>query len=83
MKPPKFLAARNTLPFARTICDFILNDLNRSEETETEVCFSYSPLDQTRVFNASLLAAETLAVVGRAGPGEVEPVRNGLLPPRR
>ena len=53
------------LPFARTICDFILNDLNRSEETETEVCFSYSPLDQTRVFNASLLAGETLAVVGR------------------
>jgi hypothetical protein len=53
------------LPFARTICDFILNDLNRSEETDTEVCFSYSPLDQTRVFNASLLAGETLAMVGR------------------
>src|SRR5438105_620185 len=53
------------LPFARTICDFILNDLNRSEETDDEVCFSYSPLDQTRVFNASLLAGETLAIVGR------------------
>ena len=58
------------LPFARTICDFILNDLNRAEETDTEVCFSYSPLDQTRVFNASLLAGETLAVVGRL-TGEV------------
>src|SRR6266850_1419182 len=33
------------LPFARTICDFILNDLNASEETSDEVCFSYSPLD--------------------------------------
>jgi hypothetical protein len=53
------------LPFARTICDFMLNDLNRSEESDTEVCFSYSPLDQTRVLNASLLAGETLAVVGR------------------
>jgi hypothetical protein len=53
------------LPFARTICDFILNDLNRSSETDDEVCFSYSPIDQTRVFNASLLAAETLATVGR------------------
>jgi hypothetical protein len=53
------------LPFARTVCDFILNDLNRSEETNEEVCFSYSPNDHTRVFNASLLAAETLAVVGR------------------
>src|SRR5438874_9338722 len=52
------------LPFARTICDFIINDLNRSEETNDEVCFSYSPLDQTRVFNASLLAGEVLANVG-------------------
>jgi hypothetical protein len=52
------------LPFARTICDFILNDLNRTEEANDEVCFSYSPLDNTRVFNASLLAGETLATVG-------------------
>lgn len=52
------------LPFARTICDFILNDLNRTEETSDEICFSYSPLDQTRVFNASLLAGEVLATVG-------------------
>src|SRR5205807_10138686 len=50
---------------ARTICDFILNDLNRTAEAHDEVCFSYSPLDRTRVFNASLLAAETLATVGR------------------
>lgn len=53
------------LPFARTVCDFILNDLNRSEETKDEVCFSYSPLDRTRVLNASLLGAETLATVGK------------------
>lgn len=53
------------LPFARTICDFILNDLNRSSETGDEVCFSYSPLDQTQVFNASLLAAETMATIGK------------------
>src|SRR5438045_2938243 len=58
------------LPFARTICNFILNDLNRSEEASDEVCFSYSPLDQTRVFNASLLAGEVLATVG-ALTGEV------------
>ncbi len=53
-----------SVPFARTVCDFILNDLNRSEETSDEVCFSYSPLDRTQVFNASLLAGETLASVG-------------------
>ncbi|MDX6443704.1 MAG: hypothetical protein QOH71_778 [Blastocatellia bacterium] len=53
------------LPFARTIADFILNDLNQSGDADDEVCFSYSPLDQTRVFNASLLAGETLATLGR------------------
>ncbi|HKO36605.1 MAG TPA: hypothetical protein VJV21_09005 [Pyrinomonadaceae bacterium] len=52
------------LPFARTICNFILNDLNQSDATSEEVCFSYSPHDQTRVFNASLMAAEVLATVG-------------------
>ena len=56
--------AAEYLPFARTICNFILNDLNRSDETSEEVCFSYSPLDHTRVFNASLMAAEVLATVG-------------------
>src|SRR6266576_6454413 len=58
------------LPFARTICDFILNDLNRSEETSQELCFSYSPLDRTRVFNASLLAGEVLATVGKLSQEE-------------
>lgn len=52
------------LPFARTACDFVLNDLNRSDETADELCFSYSPLDRTRVFNASLLAAESLTTIG-------------------
>ncbi len=52
------------LPYARTICDFILNDLNRTEEAGDEMCFSYSPLDGTRVFNASLMAAEALGTVG-------------------
>jgi hypothetical protein len=52
------------LPYARTICDFILNDLKRTVETSDEICFSYSPLDQTRVFNSSLMAAEALGTVG-------------------
>jgi hypothetical protein len=57
--------ASEYLPFARSACDFILNDLNRSGETNDELCFSYSPLDQAQVFNASLLAAEALASVGK------------------
>ena len=52
------------LTVARSACDFILRDLHRTVETPMEVCWSYSPLDRTRVFNASLLAAETLSTVG-------------------
>jgi hypothetical protein len=52
------------LEIARSSCEFILHDLKRTIETEDEVCFSYSPIDHTCVFNASLLAAETLASVG-------------------
>ena len=59
------LDSREHLRIARTVCDFILNDLNRSDETKDEVCFSYSPLDRTQVFNASLLAGEVLASVGK------------------
>ncbi|HEX8161950.1 MAG TPA: hypothetical protein VF538_08765 [Pyrinomonadaceae bacterium] len=58
---------------AREACEFILRDLNRGGETGEEVCFSYTPLDAARVFNASLLAAETLAAVGaRAGDEELK-----------
>jgi hypothetical protein len=53
------------LEHARSSCDFILHDLNMTEESEGEVCWSYSPVDGTRVFNASLLAAETLCTVGQ------------------
>ena len=49
---------------ARSACDFILQDLPRTVETSTEVCFSYAPKTNTRIFNASLLAAEVLADAG-------------------
>src|SRR4029078_1114348 len=51
---------------ARSVCDFIMNDLPWTVDTETEVCFSYAPNTNTRIFNASLLAAEVLASVGKA-----------------
>jgi hypothetical protein len=59
------------LRVARRVCDFILRDLARTVETPDEVCFSYTPLDRSRIFNASLLACETLAEVG-ARTGERE-----------
>jgi hypothetical protein len=50
----------------RSVCDFIMNDLPRTVDTETEVCFSYAPNTNTRIYNASLLAAEVLASVGKS-----------------
>ena len=52
------------LETAKQICEFIVHDLNRIGETETEVCFSYTPIDKSGIFNASLLAGECLASVG-------------------
>jgi len=49
---------------ARSICDFIINDLPRSVETDQEICFGYTPQGRTLIYNASLLAGEVLAAVG-------------------
>lgn len=56
---------RQYLDTARSVCDFILRDLNRTVASEDALCFSYSPLDATRIFNASLLAAETLSTMAK------------------
>ena len=50
---------------ARSVCNFILRDLPRSVDNSDELCFSYAPKSDTRIFNASLLAAEVLANVAR------------------
>ncbi|HVF23749.1 MAG TPA: hypothetical protein VM941_11750, partial [Pyrinomonadaceae bacterium] len=42
---------------ARSVCDFILRDLPRTVDNSKELCFSYAPNTDTRIFNASLLAA--------------------------
>jgi len=52
------------LKVARSVCEFIVKDLPRMVDTANEVCFSYAPNSDTRIFNASLLAAEVLASVG-------------------
>jgi len=50
---------------ARSVCEFIVKDLPRPVDTASELCFSYAPNTDTRIFNASLLAAEVLASVGK------------------
>ena len=52
------------LSTTRSVCEFILRDLPRTVDSPKELCFSYAPNSNTRIFNASLLAAEVLACVG-------------------
>lgn len=51
------------LKTARSVCDFILKDLNRTYDTDGNFAFSYSPGDSTQVFNASLLGVRLLSRV--------------------
>jgi len=61
------LDAYEILPDARfleTACDaknFILKDLNRTHDAAGDFAFSYSPLDETQIYNASLLGTRLLS----------------------
>jgi hypothetical protein len=46
---------------ARSACDFVLNDLHVVRPGPGETCFSYTPLDDRPVHNASLLGGLLLA----------------------
>ena len=60
---------------ARSVCEFIVRDLPRTVDNDREVCFSYAPESKTRVFNASLLAAEVLASAGKlTGESDLYPL---------
>lgn len=54
---------KELLTSARSTCEFILKDLNRTEGANGTFAFSYSPLDHSVVFNATLLGARLLARV--------------------
>ncbi|AUP79379.1 glycoside hydrolase family protein [Flavivirga eckloniae] len=43
--------------------EFILNDLNKSFDADKDYTLSYSPLDNTQVYNAGLLGAKLLCFV--------------------
>lgn len=59
----EILRDERLLQKARSTCDFILNDLNRTYAENGNFAFSYSPLDNSVVFNASLLGSRLLARV--------------------
>jgi len=54
---------KELLKIVRSSCDFMLKDLNRTYDDKKNFAFSYSPLDKSVVFNASLLGSKLLARV--------------------
>jgi len=46
---------------AFSVADFIIHDLNRTNDASGNFAFSYSPMDRTTVFNASLLGSRILS----------------------
>lgn len=52
------------LEIAKSACEFIVNDLNIVFENSNELCLSYTPLDNMRVYNSNALGASLLARVG-------------------
>lgn len=52
--------SESVLEMAASSCRFLLDRLNRMKRTDGD-CFSYTPLDHSRVHNVNLLAAELLA----------------------
>jgi hypothetical protein len=51
------------LEIAASACRFVLETLNRPVDTEAAVCFSYTPHDQTRIYNINFLIAALFARV--------------------
>jgi hypothetical protein len=57
------ISDEDLLMAARSTCDFILRDLNRTFDDKGNFVFSYSKFDNSSVYNASLLGARLLARV--------------------
>ena len=58
--------SERALAHAISSCGFLLDRINRTEEGGGH-CFSYTPLDHSRVHNVNMLAAELLARAFRKG----------------
>ena len=57
----EILNDKKILEKAISIKNFILNDLNRTYDKDGDFCFSYSPLDKSVVYNASILGSQYLS----------------------
>ena len=64
LKHHEITGKEESLKIAQSVGNFILKRLNRYE-TDRHLCFSYTPYDHSRTFNASLMGAEILSILYR------------------
>ncbi len=64
MEMHRVFADSEALKIAESVAHFLATRLNRSFESQEELCFSYTPGDNTQIYNSSALAAVFLARVG-------------------
>ena len=64
MEMHRVFADSEALKIAESVARFLATQLNRSFESGEELCFSYTPGDNTQIYNSSALAAVFLARVG-------------------
>jgi len=75
-----FYNDREFLDIARSSCNFIIKDLNKTNDDNESICFSYTPTDQAQVYNASLLGACLLArVYSYTGEHELLDIANSAI----
>jgi uncharacterized protein YyaL (SSP411 family) len=64
MEMHKVFADAEAMEIGESVARFLATRLNRSFESQDELCFSYTPADKTQIYNSSALAAVCLARVG-------------------
>jgi hypothetical protein len=64
MEMHRVFADSEALKIAQSVARFLATRLNRSFESQEELCFSYTPGDNTQIYNSSALTAVFLARVG-------------------
>jgi len=53
------------LEICKSICNFLVNNLNQDIISNDKICFSYTPLDNFHIHNANLFVAEFLIKIGK------------------
>jgi rhamnogalacturonyl hydrolase YesR len=56
----KLTKDQESFDLCRSACDFVLKDLKQTTDAHGSICFSYSPFDTMKVYNASMKGARIL-----------------------